>query len=56
LWEKKPLKLCWNNGVMTARSISKRAKWRPGAIYPLSEKELETLQEWLKEMLQTGKI
>ena len=27
-----------------------------GPIYPLSEKELETLREWLKEMLQTGKI
>jgi len=30
------------------------APWGP--IYPLSENELETLQEWLKEMLKTGKI
>ena len=30
------------------------APWGP--IYPLSEKELQTLREWLKEMLQTGKI
>jgi len=30
------------------------APWGP--IYPLSEKELETLQEWLKEMFKTGKI
>jgi len=30
------------------------APWGP--IYPLSEKELETLREWLKEMLRTGKI
>ena len=27
-----------------------------GPIYPLSETELETLREWLKEMLRTGKI
>jgi hypothetical protein len=27
-----------------------------GPIYPLSEHELETLREWLKEMLRTGKI
>jgi len=30
------------------------AAWRP--IYPLSETELQTLREWLKEMLGTGKI
>ena len=30
------------------------APWGP--IYPLSEKQLETLCEWLKEMLRTGKI
>ena len=30
------------------------APWGP--IYPLSEVELETLQEWLKDMLRTGKI
>jgi hypothetical protein len=30
------------------------APWGP--IYPLSELELETLREWLKEMLRTGKI
>jgi len=30
------------------------APWGP--IYPLSEHELETLREWLKEMLRTGKI
>jgi transposase InsO family protein len=30
------------------------APWGP--IYPLSEAELETLREWLKEMLRTGKI
>jgi len=30
------------------------APWGP--IYPLSENELEALQEWLKEMLKTGKI
>ncbi|MDX6284447.1 MAG: hypothetical protein QOH03_5518, partial [Kribbellaceae bacterium] len=30
------------------------APWGP--IYPLSEVELETLREWLKEMLRTGKI
>jgi len=30
------------------------ALWGP--IYPLSENELETLREWLKEMLKTGKI
>jgi hypothetical protein len=28
--------------------------WRP--CYALSEKELEVLREWLKEMLETGKI
>jgi len=27
-----------------------------GPIYPLSENELQTLQEWLREMLRTGKI
>jgi len=27
-----------------------------GPIYPLSENELETLREWLKEMLKSGKI
>jgi len=27
-----------------------------GPIYPLSENELQTLREWLKEMLRTGKI
>jgi hypothetical protein len=27
-----------------------------GPIYPLSEIELQTLREWLKEMLRTGKI
>jgi hypothetical protein len=27
-----------------------------GPIYPLSEVELQTLREWLKEMLRTGKI
>jgi hypothetical protein len=27
-----------------------------GPCYPLSEKELEVLREWLKEMLETGKI
>jgi len=27
-----------------------------GPIYPLSEHKLETLREWLKEMLRTGKI
>jgi len=32
----------------------KTAPWGP--IYPLSEKELETLWEWLKELLRTGKI
>jgi len=31
-----------------------KAPWGP--IYPLSKKELETLREWLKEMLKTGKI
>jgi len=31
-----------------------KAPSRP--IYPLSEQELETLREWLKEMLRTGKI
>jgi hypothetical protein len=30
------------------------APWGP--IYPLSEIELETVREWLKEMLRTGKI
>jgi len=30
------------------------APWGP--IYPLSEKELKTLREWLKEMVRTGKI
>jgi len=30
------------------------APWGP--IYPLSEKELETLRDWLKEMLRIGKI
>jgi len=30
------------------------APWGP--IYPLSETELQTLREWLKEMEQTGKI
>jgi len=30
------------------------APWGP--IYPLSEKQQETLCEWLKEMLRTGKI
>jgi hypothetical protein len=30
------------------------APWCP--IYPLSELELETLREWLKEMMKTGKI
>ena len=30
------------------------APWGP--IYPLSELELETLREWLKEMMRTGKI
>jgi len=30
------------------------APWGP--IYPLSENELQTLREWLKEMLRTGKI
>jgi transposase InsO family protein len=30
------------------------APWGP--IYPLSEVELETLREWLKDMLRTGKI
>jgi transposase InsO family protein len=30
------------------------APWGP--IYPLSEAELETLREWIKEMLKTGKI
>jgi len=30
------------------------APWGP--IYPLSEVELQTLQEWLKEMEKTGKI
>jgi len=30
------------------------APWGP--IYPLSEYELQTLREWLKEMLRTGKI
>ena len=30
------------------------APWGP--IYPLSEAELEVLREYLKEMLQTGKI
>jgi len=30
------------------------APWGP--IYPLSEVELQTLREWLKEMEQTGKI
>lgn len=30
------------------------APWGP--IYPLSEKELETLQEWLEEMLCMDKI
>jgi len=30
------------------------APWRP--IYPLSEEELQTLREWLKEMERTGKI
>jgi hypothetical protein len=27
-----------------------------GPIYPLSELELETLREWLKEMMKTEKI
>ena len=27
-----------------------------GPIYPLSENELQTLREWLKEMEKTGKI
>ena len=27
-----------------------------GPCYALSEKELEVLREWLKEMLETGKI
>jgi len=27
-----------------------------GPIYPLSEVELETLREYLKEMMRTGKI
>jgi len=30
------------------------APWGP--IYPLSEEELQTLREWLKEMERTGKI
>jgi len=30
------------------------APWGP--IYPLSEVELQTLREWLKEMEKTGKI
>jgi len=30
------------------------APWGP--IYPLSENELQTLREWIKEMLRTGKI
>jgi len=30
------------------------APWGP--IYPLSEEELRTLREWLKEMQKTGKI
>jgi len=30
------------------------APWGP--IYPLSENKLQTLREWLKEMLRTGKI
>ena len=30
------------------------APWGP--IYPLSEHELETFREWLKEILRTGKI
>jgi hypothetical protein len=30
------------------------APW--GTIYPLSELELETLREWLKEMMRRGKI
>jgi len=30
------------------------APWGP--IYPLSENELQTLREWLKEMLRTSKI
>jgi hypothetical protein len=29
-------------------------QWRP--YYALSAKELEVLSEWLKEMLETGKI
>jgi len=27
-----------------------------GPIYPNTENELQTLREWLKEMLRTGKI
>jgi len=34
--------------------VGESAPWGP--IYPLSEHELETLCEWLKEMLRTGKI
>jgi len=31
-----------------------KVPWAP--IYPLLENELETLREWLQEMLETGKI
>jgi len=27
-----------------------------GPIYPLLENKLQTLREWLKEMLRTGKV
>jgi len=36
------------------RKDGSTAPWGP--IYPLSEVELQTLREWLKEMEPTGKI
>jgi hypothetical protein len=36
------------------RKIDERPPWGPS--YALSEMELEVLREWLKEMLETGKI
>jgi len=42
-------------GLLSPLSHSKAgSRGRP--IYPLSENKLETLWEWLKEMLRTGKI
>jgi len=69
--ERVPMKFRQYLGIMGKEAADALPEYRPynckinlregetapwGPIYPLSEEELQTLREWLKEMERTGKI